>query len=151
MLFKQFYRTVKEGKVAKKREQNVPKNSHFSPYLEPVKHLSSRLQQKLVKRESRQRKRFRSSGKPYPLAMDMDRNGNEEKRSVPASAPSLTTGQRLALAIASLVMVMLLTFGLVGIAAATHVVNGVGFLILFVVALFTSATVIINIVFNRKP
>jgi len=130
----------------------VPKNSHFAPYLEPVKHLSSRLQQKLVKRESRQRKRFRSSGKPYPLAMDMDmdRNGNEEKRSVPASAPSLTTGQRLALAIASLVMVMLLTFGLVGIAAATHADNGVGFLILFVVALFTSATVVINIVFNRK-
>jgi len=140
-----------EGKVSKKREQKVPKNSHFAPYLEPVKHLSSRLQQKLVKRESRQRKRFRSSGKPYPLAMDMDMHGKEEKRSVPASASSLTTGQRLALAIASLVMVMLLTFGLVGIAAATHAANGVGFLILFVVALFTFAAVVINIVFNRKP
>ena len=127
----------------------MPKNSHFAPYLEPVKHLSSRLQQKLVKRESRQRKRFRSSGKPYPLAMDM--NGNEEKSSVPASASSVTTGQRVALAIASLVMVMLLTFGLVGIAAATHAANWVGFLILIVVALFTSAAVVINIMFNRKP
>jgi hypothetical protein len=39
-----------------KREQEVPN-------LEPVKHLSSRLQQKLVKREYRQRKQFRSSGK----------------------------------------------------------------------------------------
>lgn len=139
----------KEGKVAKKREQDVPKNSHFSPYLEPVKHLSSRLQQKLVKREYRQRKRFRSSGKPYPLVMDMDMHGNEEKRFVPAWASTFTKGQRLALAIASLVM--LLTFGLGGIAAATHEALGVGFLILFVVALFTSATVILTIVFNRKP
>jgi hypothetical protein len=81
----------------------------------------------------------------------MDMNGNEEKLSVPASGSSLTTGQRLALAIASLVTVMLLTFGLVGIAAATHVANVVGFLIFFVVALFTSAAVIISIMFNRKP
>ena len=138
----------KVSQLAQKREPNVPKNSRVSSSLEPVKHLSVRLQQKLVKRESRQRKRFRSSGKPYPLVMDMDMHGNEEKRSVPAPASSVTTGQRLALAIASLVM--LLTFGLVGIAAATHVANGVGFLILFVVALFTSATVIINIVFNRR-
>jgi hypothetical protein len=80
--------------------------------------------------------------------MGMDMNENEEKLSVLALGSSLTTSQRLALAIASLVMVMLLTFGLVGIAAATHASNGVGFLILFVVALFTSAAVIINIVFN---
>ena len=126
-----------------KQEQEVPN-------LEPVKHLSSPLQRKLNKREYRQRKRFRSSGKPYPLTLDMDKNGNEEELSVPASGPSLTTGQRLALAITSLVMVMLLTFVLVGIVATMHPANGVGFLILFVVALFISAAVIINIVFNRK-
>jgi hypothetical protein len=83
--------------------------------------------------------------------MDMDMNRNEEKLSIPALGSSLTTGQRLALAIASLVMVMLLTFGLVGIAAATHAANGVGFLILFVVTLVASAAIIIKIVFNRKP
>ena len=129
----------------------MPKNSHFSPFLEPVKHLSSRLQQKLVKREARQRKRFRSSGKPYPLDMGMDLHGNEEKRSVPAWVSSLTTGQRLALAIASLVMVLLLALGLIGLAAATHAANWVGFLILFVVILFATAAVVINIMINRKP
>ena len=128
----------------------MPKNSHFSPSLEPVKHLSSRLQHKLVKRETRQRERFRSSGKPYPLAMGMDMHGKEEKRSLPASVSSLTPGQRLALAIASLFMVMLLTLGLVGIAVATHAATWEGFLILVVVALFTSAAVIINMVLNRK-
>lgn len=134
----------KEGKQSQKREPSVPKNS-----LEPVKHLSERLQQKLVKREKRQRKSFRSSGKPYPLVMDMP--GTEEKLPEPASASSFTTGQRVVLAIASLVLVMLLTFGLVGIAAATHAANGIGFLILVVVALFTSAAVLINLMLNRKP
>jgi hypothetical protein len=141
MLFKKFSLTVKKPMDQMRREQEVSN-------LESVKHLSSRLQRKLAKREYRQRKRFRSSGKPYPLAMDM--NGDEEELSVPASGYSLTRGQRLALAIASLAMVMLLTFGLAGIAAVMHAANWVGFLILFVAALFTSAAVIINNVFNRK-
>jgi hypothetical protein len=141
MLFKKFSPTVKKPTDQMKREQEVPN-------LESVKHLSSRLQRKLAKREYRQRKRFRSSGKPYPLAMDM--NGDEEKLSRPASGPSFTRGQRLALAIASLVTVMLLTFILVAIAAAMHAASWVGFLIFFVAALFTSAVVIINIVFYRK-
>lgn len=138
----------KEGKLAQKREPNVPKNSRVSSSLEPVKHLSVRLQHKLVKRASRQLKRFRSSGEPYPLAMDMP--GTE---SGPTAASSLTTGQRVALAIASLVVVMLLTLGLVAIAAATHAASGIAFLILIlvVVALFTSAAVIVNILLNRKP
>src|SRR6266487_6302529 len=109
MLFKKSCR-IEKAMDQMKREQEVPN-------LEPVKHLSSPLQRKLNKREYRQRKRFRSSGKPYPLTLDMDKNGNEEELSVPASGPSLTTGQRLALAITSLVMVMLLTFVLVGIVA----------------------------------
>ena len=76
----------------------------------------------------------------------MDMPGTEEKR----SGPALTTGQRVALAIASLVVVMLLTLGVVGIAAATHAGNGIGFLIFIVVALFISAAVIVNILLNRK-
>lgn len=128
----------------------MPKHSRVSPSLEPVKHLSARLQHKLVKREVKQRKRFRSSGKPYPLALDMP--GTEEQRSVPAAASSLTRGQRVALALASLVVVMLVTFGLVVIAVATHVANGTGFLLLLlvVVILLTSAAVLLNLVLNRK-
>jgi hypothetical protein len=139
----------KEGKLAQKREPNVQKNSRVSPNLEPVKHLSGRLQQKLVKRASRQLKRFRSSGKPYPLAIDTPET--EEQRSEFAATSPLTAGQRVAIAIASLVLVVLLTLGLVGIAAATHAANGIVFLILLVVVLFTSAAVIINIMLNRKP
>ena len=134
----------KEGQLAQKREPTVPKNSRVSSSLEPVKHLSARLQRKLVKRASQQRKRFRSSGKPYPLVMDMP--GTE---SGPTASSSFTTGQRVALTIALLVMLLML--GLVGIAAATHAVSGIVFLILAVIALFTSAAVIINILLNRKP
>jgi hypothetical protein len=139
----------KQGQLAQKREPNVPKNSPLSPSLEPVKHLSARLQRKLVKRVKKQRKRYRSSGKPYPLVMNMP--GTEEQRSGPAWASSFASRQRVPLAIASLVLVMLLTLGLVGIAAATHAANWIGFLILVVVVLFTAAAVIINIVLNRKP
>lgn len=127
----------------------MSKNSPLSPSLEPVKHLSARLQRKLIKRVKKQRKRYRSSGKPYPLVMNMP--GTEEKLSEPAWTSSFTTGQRVALAIASLVLVMLLTLGLVGIAAATHAAEGIRFLILVVVALLTAAAVIINLVVNRKP
>ena len=35
--------------------------------LEPVQHLSEKLQRKLLKRATKQYKHFRSSGKPYPL------------------------------------------------------------------------------------
>jgi hypothetical protein len=52
---------------------------------------------------------------------------------------------------ASLVLILLLTFGLVGITAATHAANGIKFLMLVVVALFTAAAVLINVVANRKP
>ena len=49
------------------RVQKGPQNALLSPSLEPVKHLSSSFQCKLLKRVDKQRKRFRSSGKPYPL------------------------------------------------------------------------------------
>ena len=49
------------------RVQKGPQNALLSPSLEPVKHLSSSFQRKLLKRVDKQRKQFRSSGKPYPL------------------------------------------------------------------------------------
>jgi len=49
------------------RVQNGPKKALLFQSLEPVKHLSSSFQRKLLKRVDKQRKHFRSSGKPYPL------------------------------------------------------------------------------------
>jgi hypothetical protein len=49
------------------RVQKEPKKALLSPSLEPVEHLSSGFQRKLLKRVDKQRKQFRSSGKPYPL------------------------------------------------------------------------------------
>jgi hypothetical protein len=49
------------------RGQKGSKKEPLSPSLEPVKHLSSSFQRKLLKRVDKQRKQFRSSGKPYPL------------------------------------------------------------------------------------
>ena len=62
-----------------------------------------------------------------------------------------TAAQRLALAIASLGMLMIMTFGLGGIAAATQAPPWAVIPILFLLVLFSSAAVIINIVFNRRP
>jgi len=126
------------------REQKEAENSLN---LEPVKHLSPRLQRKLLKREQKQRKHFRSSGKPYPLVTVQSSSTGME---APTWRYPLRARQRLALAIASLVIVMLLAFGLVGIVIATHAASWVVFLILLVVVLFTSAVVIVNIVVNRK-
>lgn len=125
-------------------EQKEPENSLN---LEPIKHLSPRLQRKLLRREQRQRKHFRSSGKPYPLATAQS---SSTDMGVSVGGPALKARQRLTLAIASLVIVMLLTIGLVGIAVVTHPARWVVILILFVLVLFASAAVIINIMFNRK-
>ncbi len=51
------------------RKQKDPQSSHPSSSLEPVEHLSSRLQRKLLKRVDKQQKHYRSSGKPYPLVI----------------------------------------------------------------------------------
>ncbi len=51
------------------RKQKDPHSSHPSSSLEPVEHLSSRLQRKLLKRVDKQQKHYRSSGKPYPLVI----------------------------------------------------------------------------------
>ncbi len=50
-----------------KRVQKGHKRDLLSPSLEPVQHLSCSFQRKLMKRVDKQRKRFRSSGKSYPL------------------------------------------------------------------------------------
>ena len=75
---------------------------------------------------------------------------DRDKLSAPFMRTELTAGQRLALAIVSLVMIMIMTFGLIGIAVATQAAGWVTFPILFILVLFTAAAVIINIVFNRK-
>lgn len=74
-----------------------------------------------------------------------------EKLSGPAVGGAPTAGHRLALAIVSLVMLMVMTFGLIGFAAATQAPPWAILPILFILVLFSSAVVIINIVFNRKP
>jgi hypothetical protein len=56
----------------KQRDNN---NSLSTSSLEPVKHLSPRLQQKLLKREYKQQKQFRSSGKSYPLVISKSQSG----------------------------------------------------------------------------
>jgi hypothetical protein len=60
-------------------ERKKPKNSPLPPSLEPVKHLSSRLQRKLLKRVQKQRKQFRSSGKPYPLVSSQSPSMSTQK------------------------------------------------------------------------
>ncbi|HCF84927.1 MAG TPA: hypothetical protein DEV72_06980 [Ktedonobacter sp.] len=67
-----------------------------------------------------------------------------------ASGMTATPGQRLALAIISIAMLIIMTFGLIGFAVATQAPDWAIFPILFILTLFYSAVVIINIVFNRK-
>lgn len=75
---------------------------------------------------------------------------DRDKLSAPFMKTGLTSGQRLALAIVSLSMIMAMTFGLIGIAIATQAAGWIVFPILFILVLFTAAAVIINIAFNRK-
>ena len=86
---------------------------------------------------------------PYEEAHRYNKYG--DKLSAPPLGYSLTAVQRLILALASLAMIMIMTFGLVLIAVATHAPIGVIFPILFILVMFTTAAVIINIVFNRRP
>jgi hypothetical protein len=61
-----------------------------------------------------------------------------------------TAGQRLALAMASLVMFLILIFGLVLIAVTSSADAWVVLPILLILTLYSTLAVIINIVFNRK-
>ena len=73
-----------------------------------------------------------------------------EKLAVSAVSSAPTAGQRLALAIVSLGMLIAVIFGLIAIAAATNASAWVIIPVLFIITLFAVAAVIINIVFNRK-
>jgi fatty acid desaturase len=66
------------------------------------------------------------------------------------AAMHATAGQRLALAIVSLVIFMVLILGLVLIAEIGHADAWVVLPILFILILYTTLAVIINMVFNRK-
>ncbi len=61
-----------------------------------------------------------------------------------------TAGQRLALAIVSLVMFMIIIFGLVLLATVSNAAPWVVIPILFIIVLYSTLAVVINIVFNRK-
>ena len=61
-----------------------------------------------------------------------------------------TAGQRLALAIVSLVMFLVLIFGLVLLAILSNAAGWVVLPVLLILVLYTVLAVIINIVFNRK-
>jgi hypothetical protein len=74
-----------------------------------------------------------------------------EKISMLAERASPTAGQRLILAIASLLMLMITIFGLVAIAVATEAPSWVIIPLLLILGLFSTVAVIINVVFNRKP
>jgi len=74
-----------------------------------------------------------------------------EKLSGHALGGAATAGQRLALAIVSLGMLMIMTFGLIAFAAALHAPGWAIIPILFIMVLFASTAVIINVVFNRRP
>lgn len=72
-----------------------------------------------------------------------------EKLALPVAGSAPTAGQRLALAIVSLAMLIAVIFGLIAIAIATQVPNWAIIPILFIIVLFAAVAVIINIVFNR--
>src|ERR1700730_13484667 len=76
---------------------------------------------------------------------------DRDKLSAPLMRTEVKAGQRLALAIASLVMFLILTFGLVGIAVTSQADRFVVVPILFILVLFTVAAVMINSAFNRRP
>lgn len=73
-----------------------------------------------------------------------------QKLSMPVSSQMVGPGQRLALAIVSLCLLVFLIFGLVIFAAADNAPNWAVIPILFVIALFSVVVAIVNIVFNRR-
>lgn len=73
-----------------------------------------------------------------------------EKLSMPAEKALPTATQRLILAIASLLMLMITIFGLTAIAALSNAPDWVVVPILLILMLFSAVAVIINVVFNRR-
>lgn len=100
---------------------------------------------------NRDRPEFPSAGYEGESAHHYHSYKDGDKLSAPLMRTESKAGQRLALAIASLLMFLILTFGLVGIAVATQAEHWVVFPILFILVLFTVAAVMINSAFNRRP
>lgn len=100
---------------------------------------------------NRDRPGFSSAGYEGESAHHYHSYRDRDKLSAPFMRSELQAGQRLALALASLVMFLMLTFGLVGIAVATQAEHWVVLPILFILVLFTVAAVMINSAFNRRP
>lgn len=100
---------------------------------------------------------YQGTPKPASVYDDEARTGESpsygiggQKLSGLASGLVPTAGQRLALAITSLGMIMGMTFGLILIAIATNVPPWAVFPILFMLTLFTVAAILINAFFNRR-
>ena len=100
---------------------------------------------------NRDRAGFPSAGYEGESAHRYHSYRDRDKLSAPLMRTEVKAGQRLALAIASLVMFLILTFGLVGIAVASQADRFVVVPILFILVLFTVAAVMINSAFNRRP
>ncbi len=73
-----------------------------------------------------------------------------QKLSEPVSARTPTVGQRLLLAIVSLIMLMIMTFGLIIIGIAANIHDGASFGFVMALILFYVAVIIINVLLNRK-
>jgi hypothetical protein len=73
-----------------------------------------------------------------------------QKLSDRSSFAAPTTSQRLALAIVSLAMLMVMTFGLLFIGIVTNVSGGGIAGLLFILVLFYAAVIVINMLFNRR-
>ena len=84
------------------------------------------------------------------MSYDYSTGSYGQKISDRGSFKAPTTGQRLALAIVSLAMLMVMTFGLIFVGIATSAGFTSTFGLTFVLVLFYVAVIIINVLFNRK-
>ncbi|BCL78007.1 hypothetical protein ccbrp13_04720 [Ktedonobacteria bacterium brp13] len=73
-----------------------------------------------------------------------------QKLSEPVRGRAPTPGQRLALAIVSLVMLIILIFGLTSFAVASSAPNWAVIPIIFIFILFSAVAIAINLLFNRS-
>jgi hypothetical protein len=73
-----------------------------------------------------------------------------QKLSATTSFKAPTTGQRLVLALVSLLMLMITTFGLIFVGILTNASNDVVAGLVFALMLFFAAVITLNILFNRR-
>ena len=85
-----------------------------------------------------------------PQHSSYDNSFSGQKLSGQGIGRRASAGQRLALALVSLVLLVVVIFGLVLIAAGTNVEGWVAIPILLIIFLFGAVATIINVVFNRS-